>query len=148
MVLSGVTMESTFKHIKTHKEQREYYPLLVEACEYISRAGADNFAPDVYSAIQSGRAELVIGYHAGKAEGLFTCYPVSENGSIKLHIWHGYIKPGGPKQYLIDAFEYLETYAKDRGCAELVFGTTRKGWLKVIPKFGFELQQYTFSKKL
>lgn len=141
-------MESTFVHCNTPKEQRDAYPLLLEACEYISRSGADCFAPDVYTAISNQRVELVTGHHNGMAQGLFTCYPIQENGTLKMFIWHGYIKPGSPSQYLIDAFDYLEQLAKERNCTELVFSTTRKGWLKVIPKFGFELQTYTFTKKL
>lgn len=141
-------MKSVFKHANSHELQREAYPLILEACEYISKSGADCFAPDVYAAVTSGQVELVIGYRDDISRGLFTCYVTKEYEKRQLYVWHGYIRPGSPSEYLIDAFTYLEQLAKERGCSEIVFSTTRKGWLRAIRKFGFELKQYTFSRKL
>lgn len=138
-----------FEHIHSHVELRGHYKLLEEACERISaRQNAGAFAPDVYSALLQGKAELVVGFRNGEVKGFFTCYVVEHPCSAPhLHVWHGYIRPGDPADGLVAAFVKLEEVAKEKGCVQLVFGTQRKGWERVARRVGMTLRDYTFSKE-
>lgn len=138
-----------FIHVQSHQQLREFYWLLDEACINFNKHKQDQFAPDVYAALQRGQAEMFVGRHNGIPKGFFTCY-VTQHPLQKpmLHIWHGYIQPGGPPRYLQAAFDYMNDHAKSIGCEKLVFTTSRKGWERAVKRSKFEYANTTFERKV
>lgn len=138
-----------FIHMSSPQLLRDYYWLVEEACANFNRHGNNEFAPDVYSVLTRGQAEMFVGRDNGIPKGFFTCYTVQHpNQSPVLHIWHGYIQPGGSRAYLQAAFDYMNGLAKERGCSSFAFTTARKGWDRVIGRSKFRFVSTTFEREV
>lgn len=128
---------------------REHYWLLEEACERLTaREGRLHFAPDVYAALMRGEAQLTLVVDGGEPVGLFTTYPVTTLDAKALHVWHAYVRPGCGAEALRAGLTECELQAAEQGRDQLVFGTQRRGWLRLAPELGYELAGFKFTKEV
>lgn len=140
-------MIADFIKVTTQEKLQEYYPLIEDCCKRITRTGFPAFAPDVYAALLTNKAQMTVAILNDVPIGFFTTYVVEHPCQpSQLHIWHGYIVPGQPKDRLGWGFDALGKLAKELGCSQLVFGTRRKGWAKHAHTVGMNLKEYTFFK--
>ena len=65
------------------------------------------------------------------AVGFFMGYPQPDGA---FFVWLAHLRSGYD---LGEAIDTLASFAKDIGCKRLIFGTNRRGWERVAPKYGF-----------
>lgn len=128
---------------------RDYYWLLEEACERLTaREGRLHFAPDVYAALMRGDARMTLVLEGDEPAGLFTTYQAETLDAKALHVWHAYVRPGANPQTLRVGLAECELQAAEQGRESLVFGTLRRGWLRLAPTLGYELAEFKFKKEV
>jgi len=121
------------------------FPMIVDGLREVIRrdASPDWNEYDVYHELKLKSAQLFIGYADGEYQG----FMVMTEGHDQMFIWIIYTTPNKLDMF-DDHMETVCNYARGEDKKYLKFGTTRKGWLKVAPKYGFELDEYRFRRTL
>ena len=80
---------------------------------------------------KQGGAYTVLALKDRKVAGFFMGYPQKDGA---FFVWTGHLQAGYD---LGEGMEMMASFAKDLGCNRLIFGTNRRGWERVAPKYGF-----------
>ena len=129
---------------------RAHYPIINEACERLSaREGRLHFAPDIYATLLRGAAKGFVLLRDGSDVGFFMVQGTADSEDRPaLQLWIGYARPGTGDDVFGAGMEVCESIAAAEGRSTFVFGTHRRGWLKRASRYGFELKEYLFEKRV
>jgi len=113
----------------------------------VDRTDPDWIPEDVYVALRSGEASLLLGFeddlYVGFAVVLKRVHPF--DGTPVLFIWALYIRTIGKLDALMDL---VLANAKQDGFKSLVFQSPRKAWQRRLWARGFKLREHIFECKL
>lgn len=130
---------------------RAVYPMLEEACQRISaREGREHFAPDVYARLVRGDARMTVIERSGEPVGLFVTAKGLDHNDLPtvLHIELAYVLPGQPDDVMWAGIAECQDQARDDKRTQLTFGTQRRGWMRLAPRYGYELKELIFSMQV
>jgi hypothetical protein len=85
----------------------------------------------VKSIAKNGGVYTVLVVKDDVAAGFFMGYPQPDGA---FFVWLAHLHVGYD---LGEAIDTLAIFAKDIECTRLIFGTNRRGWERVAPKYGF-----------
>lgn len=125
-----------------------YYDIIVEGLHKVIDKG-ECVGWTIYSLYHELKLEsstLYIAFEEEKYVGFIVLTEGTETNSDSYwYAWIVYSVSGhGAAKFL----PILEDMAIAAGHAKLRFGTTRVGWIRVAPKFGFEVEEVRYVKKL
>ena len=115
------------------------YEDIKEKLRYIIKKSYSDWVPaDIYVALKNEEAYLYVGYEEDRNVGfIITSVQQNHGGGPTLFIWAAWQDPkhDNTKQ----GFNLLEKLAEELQADNIEFQTSRKGWEKTAPKFGYEL---------
>jgi len=137
------------KFNKIHVDDLQFvYEEIEEKLRYIIKKSYSDWVPaDVYVALKSKEADLYIGYEGDKNVGfIVTSTQQNHGGGPTLYVWAAYQDP--KCGYTKNGFELLEKLAAELQADNIEFQTSREGWSKIAPEFGFKLVSYVYRKDM
>ena len=137
------------KFSKIHVDDLQFvYENIEEKLRYIIKKSYSDWVPaDVYVALKNKEADLYIGYEKDKNVGfIVTSTQQNHGGGPTLYVWAAYQDP--KCNYSKDGFELLDGLAEQLKADNIEFQTSRKGWSKVAPKYGYKLTSYVYKKEI
>lgn len=99
---------------------------------------------DVFFMALQGQITVFLIEVNGEDDGFLILRKIDEFGSSRLHIWVLYSLTN--KDVMAIFSDDLDVIANTAGCTSTSFGTTRKGWEKVAPKYGYSIQEVVYSR--
>ena len=137
------------KFSKIHVDDLSFvYNNIEEKLKYIIKKSYADWTPaDIHAALKTKEAELYIVYKEADDVG-FIITAVQENygSGPTLFIWATYTDPKYDCKK--EGFEYIEGLAKKLQADNIEFQTSRKGWAKTGPKFGYKLVSSVYRKEM
>jgi hypothetical protein len=129
-------------------ELHAYWPLVRAGLERVrAKARATWLCEDIYSAVQTGRATMHVGYidqlYAGVLVLTINVDPFSAEKS--LLIWAAYARH---PQALLYGLADVQQIAARAGLRKLVFHSPRRGWSRRLAAEGFEVTEMKFERVL
>lgn len=79
-------------------------------------------------------------------DGFVVLNVIKEMAYSRLHVWIGHSLTG--KNFYEAFIDDLNDLAFGSGCSCTTFGSSRKGWEKVAPKFGYEPMEVLYSRQV
>lgn len=126
----------------------EYYDIVVAGMQKVIDKGEGvGWTPyTVYHELKLQSSTLYMGFEDNEYVGFVVLTEGQEaTGGSYWYIWIAYsVHNDGIKKFL----PQLEDMAISAGHAKIKFGTTRLGWYKIAPKFGFKIEEVRFVKTL
>ncbi|MFV1943484.1 hypothetical protein VPH49_21970 [Pseudomonas luteola] len=138
----------TTQIVSSMSELKRVYWLLDEACQRITqREGREVFAPDVYALLARGDARMTVVYRYEEPVGMFvsTRELSDDNLPTVLHLYLGYVIPGQPDDVMWAGIAASQDQAREEKRTLITFGTQRRGWMRLAPRYGYELKELVFS---
>lgn len=129
---------------------RAYWPLVRGGIEkVIEKTGHVSFVPeDVYAGLMDNSNALVMTFLKDDTYAGFVILGHDRDrysGKRQLLMWLGYGLIDGAVEATIP---FVEEMARRAKVDYISFHTSRKGWMKIAPKLGYELMEHVFVKKL
>tara|TARA_Y100000361_G_scaffold77216_1_gene68335 strand:+ start:352 stop:774 length:423 start_codon:yes stop_codon:yes gene_type:complete len=137
------------KFSKIHVDDLQFvYGYLEEKLKYITEKSYSDWVPaDVYVALKTKEADLYIAYEKDKDVGFMVTATQQNHGSKPtLYVWAAYQDP--KYGYTKNGFDLLEKLAEELQADNIEFQTSRKGWSKIAPKYGYKLVSYVYRKDM
>lgn len=129
----------------------EAWPVVSQGVERVLQFAVDSHdMSGVMNEILSGNLQLWLVFDGGKYIGFFTTAlrtSVSTPPIKHLLIAHLFRKKGGPSNFIEEIDEQLSKYAKDMGCTEMRFLSSR-AFDKLIKPLGFTPAYTEYRKEL
>ncbi|MCF2133870.1 MULTISPECIES: hypothetical protein [Mycetohabitans] len=108
---------------------------------------ADGWLPeDVYCAIKLGGASLYLLEVDGKRQGFVVLRVIHEIDGPRLHIWVLYADTRVDVMALFS--DDIDAIARAAGASKVTFGTTRCGWQRVAPRYGFKRRETLYERNV
>jgi predicted AlkP superfamily pyrophosphatase or phosphodiesterase len=103
---------------------------------------------DIYTSLKDGDSQLHLMYKEDEYVG-FLVTQLLENDLSKertLHVWATFAK----SEYNCrqEGFDFLDVLAENKEANLIEFSTSRTGWEKIGPMFGFDLVSYLYRKEV
>lgn len=95
-------------------------------------ARSDMMQEEVFFAIRNAAAALFIAFHAGRKVGWFVSYRENRVNGDVMHIWMANCRP----EHTMSFWEMIVEMAVKAGVRKIQFASNRKGWSRLIEKFG------------
>lgn len=127
---------------------RSAYCLIEKDLRSVSNKSYAEWIPaDVYACLMEGSAVLYIFYKKEEYIG-FSVLAVTTNmlREKSLLVWIGYQKP--PHTPVGAGFKLYDKVADELGVSSIEFHSSRPGWGKVAPKYGYEFVTNMYRKEL
>ena len=137
------------KFSKIHVDDLQFvYEEIEEKLRYIVKKSNSDWLPaDVYVGLKTKQADLYIAYEGDKNVGfIVTSTQQNHGGGPTLFIWAAWQDP--KCNYTKNGFNLLDKLAEELQADNIEFQTSRKGWEKTAPKFGYKLVSYVYRKDM
>lgn len=134
---------------KIHVDDLQFvYEYIEEKLEYIIEKSYSDWTPsDVHEALKNKDADLYIGYEGNEKFGFVVVTTQENYGSgPTLYVWAAYQNP--KYGYIKNGFNLLEKLAEQLQADNIEFQTSRKGWSKIAPEYGYKLVSYVYRKDM
>lgn len=146
--MSGVNID--FVPVNTRPLLRQVSSFLAEGIEAIHAKGmSENTCfGDVYVGLVSGELACTLFRVGGEITGFYiTEFQAQHNGDRSLYLAYVYVAPTpiDLTPYVVDSFEQL---AREHGCTNIIFRTTRSAWGRRLGKYGFNTTAVELTKSL
>jgi hypothetical protein len=129
-------------------ELHAWWPLVRPGLERVrTKARASWLCEDVYSAVQTARATMHVGYIDQRYAGVLVLTVNTDpfSGERSLLIWAVYTRePAALSLGLAD----VKQIAARAGLGKLVFHSPRRGWARRLAAEGFEITEMKFERML
>lgn len=140
-------MALKFSKIHVDDLQFVYEEIEAKLRNIIKKSYSDWVPADVYVALKNKDADLYIGYEKDKNVGfIVTSTQQNHGGGPTLYVWAAYQDP--EYEYTKNGFELLERLAEELQADNIEFQTSREGWSKIAPKYGYKLVSYVYRKDM
>jgi hypothetical protein len=108
---------------------------------------ADGWIPeDVYCSLKLGHATLYLVTIDEVEHGFLVLRALQDYDGARLHIWVLHSTTGVD---VMAAFsDELDEMGRRIGAKKLTFGTTRRGWAKTAPKYGFSQLEVIWQRSI
>jgi len=113
-------------------------PMLGETFSRYSDETADSALADLLA----GNTQLWV---VGDFEAI--CITQIAQRQLAKVLWFYYVTGEGSERWLQPLIDTVSAFAVEKGCTQMEF-TGRKGWAKILPKFGFEETLVTMKAPL
>ena len=118
---------------------------------YLKRIREKNYSdwiiPDVYLSLREGRSTLYMFYKDDEYVGFVISQFITDlSGEGTLFIWASHQKP--EYNYREVGFDFIDKLAENKNAVAIEFESSRAGWRKLAPKFGYNLVTCTFRKEV
>ncbi len=105
-----------------------------------SKGHTEWIVEDVYCDCYENRSMLFIGMINNKPEGIVILQPIGN----ALHIWVTWSTANDPAIFQ-QAFEEVQTIAKQGGKSKITFSSQRRGWERKAKQMGFKPSTWEFT---
>lgn len=138
--------------VDTPAKLREYYPLIEESMPYLLKHNAGNeelIAPDIYKMVMDGAMSMAVVEHYSDPVGwgAWSIQPESD-GTKTLHCHYMYVRPGAPGISVDELVGYGQIVAEEAAVNRLQFTTNRRGWIKRLGAYGFDVKAMVLTKEV
>lgn len=103
-------------------------------------------AEDVYFTLRNGGATLYLVLIDGEEVGFVVLRSISDFDGQRLHIW--LLHARSDVDVMAEFSDELDNIARSINASHITFGTTRRGWAKVAPRYHFEVRETVFQRKI
>jgi len=101
---------------------------------------------DVYFALVSGAATLYLLEVDGKEVGFVVLRSLADFDGKRLHIWILYSRSDA--DVMAEFSDDLDAICRGIGASRITFGTTRRGWARVAPRYHFTVRETVYERKI
>ena len=130
-------------------ELKDNFSLIENDLFYLKqKAFTDWTIADIYCSLKDNESTLHIIYNEDTYVG-FIITQLAEHEFTKertLHVWASYTK--SEYNYKKAGFEFLDSLAETKEASFIEFVSSRVGWSKVAPLYGFDLVSYVYKKEV
>lgn len=107
----------------------------------------DGWLPeDVYVTLKMGGATLYLIVIDDKEVGFLILRNVKDFDGARLHIWLLYAN--SDVDVMAEFSDQLDEIARGINASTITFGTTRRGWEKVAPRYHFSVRETIYQRKV
>lgn len=108
---------------------------------------SDGWLPeDVYMAIKLGGANLYLIQIDGVEAGFLVLRTIQDFDGPHLHIWLLYAR--SDVDVMAEFSDEIDLIAKGINASIVTFGTTRRGWAKVAPRYQFTQREVIYQREV
>jgi hypothetical protein len=101
---------------------------------------------DVYCAIKMGGASLHLLMVDDVECGFVVLRGIQDFDGARLHIWVLYAK--SDVDVMAEFSDELDNLARNINAAKITFGTSRRGWERVAPRYHFQVREIVYERKI
>lgn len=121
------------------------WPRLRDALE--ETGSSDGCIPeDVYCAVKMGGASLHLLLIDEVECGFLVLRGIQDFDGVRLHIWVLYAK--SDVDVMAEFSDELDGMARSINASRVTFGTSRRGWEKVAPRYHFQVREIVYERKI
>jgi hypothetical protein len=103
-------------------------------------------AEDVYHALRNGAGTLYLVTIDDAEVGFVVLRAINDFDGQRLHVW--LLHSRSDVDVMAEFSDELDNIARGINATTITFGTTRRGWAKVAPKYGFSVRETVYSRSL
>lgn len=101
---------------------------------------------DVYLTLKTGGATLYLVIVDDKEVGFLVLRNIRDFDGPRLHIW--LLSADSDVDVMAEFSNELDDIARSINATTVTFGTTRRGWAKVAPRYQFSVRETLYSRKV
>lgn len=101
---------------------------------------------DVYCTLRQGGASLYLVDIDGEEVGFVVLRQFNDYDGPRLHIW--LLHSRSDVDVMAEFSDELDNIARQINASTITFGTTRRGWAKVAPRYHFSVRETVYQRKI